>query len=205
MALLRLLAFKPLTISAAQEVGSTPVTVHTVAKKNQANKIKTQNKADTQDEPQRTTPNIDPKPQNDIEKRADDTVTSTLFNMKNWHEIAEQLPLTGMVKQFVYNASLVSLSDSIIVIQITAQHAAMASKLEKQLQSIINSTFNTKVTLQITVGEHQEETPADKQKQVLASQQADAEVAIQQDPNVGFLQANFSAIIEPNSIEPIKN
>lgn len=127
-----------------------------------------------------------------------------LLQMKGWHEIVDQLSLNGMVKQFAQNASLISLSDAAIVIQVATRHEPMVEKLKQPLQAAIQDTFGVKVNLEVVVGEHAEETPAVKQQRETAAKQAAAHQSITQDANVKFLQENFNAIIDPNSVQPLE-
>ncbi|MDF2940330.1 MAG: polymerase subunit gamma/tau [Gammaproteobacteria bacterium] len=195
MAILRMLAFRPLDLSKApQRTQATPYT-------------KTAVKA----EPSKTTPaspvQVVPAQAAEVPiqaVRAASAQNNELSSM-TWHEILAELHLTGMLKQLAYNCALISYENSHLTLGIHAKHASILNdKLKMKLADAIEQVFAKKVKLSIQVEGQLTETPAETVKKQVDQKQQQIEQNIKNDPYVQFLQAEFDAIIEPGSIKPIE-
>jgi len=121
----------------------------------------------------------------------------------DWAALLQQLDLAGMAKQFALNCTIYEQSEHKIILKVDEQHAKMLNdRLKIQIELALQKHFNSKIRLQIDIGKTEQETPAAADKRVTASKQQAAEEALMGDKNVHFIQAQFHAIIDKNSIKP---
>ena len=119
----------------------------------------------------------------------------------DWPTLAASLNVSGLARQLATQSELVSVRDGLYVIRTAARPLAQGGHVEKLRQALSESVGHT-VRLQVEVGEVQSETAQGRNDVVQAERQSAAEQAIQADPLVQGLMAEFDATIVPNSIRP---
>jgi len=138
----------------------------------------------------------------------DQPFTGSDFGPESWSEVLALLPLNGSVRAVAGNLQLVSRTGNRLVFGLAPEDrmlvterfkASLKQALEQHTSQSWHLTFRTMdepETLQ---------TPARTAEAQRARRQAEAEAAIESDPVVRDLRANFDAEIVPGSIRPITN
>ena len=119
----------------------------------------------------------------------------------DWPALGASLNVSGLARQLATQSELVSVRDGLYVIRTAARPLAQGGHVEKLRQALSESVGHT-VRLQVEVGEVQSETAQGRNDVAKAERQSAAEQAIQTDPLVQGLMAEFDATIVPNSIRP---
>lgn len=128
---------------------------------------------------------------------------AVLAQAGDWATILNQLPLNGIAKQFALNCVMQSLDANKIVLLVDEQHGKMLNeRVTQQIEVCLQKYFNNKVKLSVQVGQAEQETPAAVKKRIVSDKMQAAEQALMGDKNVHFIQKNFHAIIDKNSIKP---
>jgi DNA polymerase-3 subunit gamma/tau len=216
MALLRMLSFRPLDVS-TQQATSKPSSVNASLSSSASTPTSLRQKLATKplqkpQEPMRSsfTPQEIPSAKQMISSPGHkETISAPLVNKtptgsESWQDIIKEISLPGMAKQFALNTSLLEKNGSNIKLLISDNHTSLASEsLKKRLCDSLSDYYNEKIKLEVVTSEIKVETPAVANEREIANRQKSAEDSIINDSNVQFLQAEFNAIIVPDSIKPI--
>ncbi len=118
-----------------------------------------------------------------------------------WHEVVEQLGLSGMVYQLAANATLESKAGGVVRLAQLAKNAVMRSKsIEQRLQDALQKYYGESIRLEFVSADSTEFTPAARQQKVVENRQQETVSAINSDPNVQKIQDVFDAQVVPNSV-----
>ncbi len=121
----------------------------------------------------------------------------------NWREVIEALPLKGAARQLAANCGLRAREDGVIHLLLApGNEHLLTEQLQGRLQSALAKHFDEAVKLRIEIGAPVEETLAAEQARKVSERQAQAEQAIEQDPNVAALREAFDAEVQPASVKP---
>jgi len=189
MALLRLMHFRPIELSAEQTTSVTSPQLN--AKPEHA--ISVPQSISSNPTPAKTTARVSP-----IATTSRDATSASA-----WQVMVEQLDLHGVAKQLAHHCTLISHQDDKMVLCVDHNNAPMAQKRVCQsIEAALQSHLGQPIHLVIQTGEHTQLTPAKEKAVAQTLQQNELMAAIETDPNVEFMQAQLGAIIEPNSIKP---
>ena len=120
-----------------------------------------------------------------------------------WDEICSKLQLGGLAKQVVQHCTLAKQADNQFHLCTESHYLAMVNdKMIAVISQALSAVTGKNCTVVIDTGHHKNETPAQVAGKTRAKKQGVAEQAIQDDANIQYMQANFGATIEPNSIKP---
>ena len=184
MVLLRMLAFRPVTVSQTSENVTKKATTPTPI----AVPVKTAQLAETK----ATTPHV--------------TVTahSTSALSEEWVEIVAALKLTGMARELAGHCEFKGRTDDTVHLLLDTAQANLRSKIvEERLQQSLQEYYAAPVKLVISTGVPGQETPARKQSRQQSERQQAAQQVIMNDVNIKALQETFNASINPEAIRPI--
>ncbi|TNF33042.1 MAG: DNA polymerase III subunit gamma/tau [Gammaproteobacteria bacterium] len=186
MVLLRMLAFKP------QQVATTTLTTPTPAATTPPRPVPQQASAQAVATP---TPTV-------AEPKAAPKSAGSFSG--DWYGLVNAMNLKGMVKQLAVNCVLQSHVGNDMTLVLNKDFAQLLNdNLLKKLQDALCDYLDSKVKLNITLGQTEAETPAQTVARNVAERQQAAEQAIQQDPLVQALKENFDAVVLPNSVRPV--
>jgi DNA polymerase-3 subunit gamma/tau len=122
-----------------------------------------------------------------------------------WHELVEQLGLTGMVRMLAQHCELVARDATRVELRIAQAHQRLLDgPYQDRLKAALEQHFGGKLRLVIQVADSAGSSPAavaDREKQ---KKQAQATAAIEQDPFVRDLVENFDGRIVESSIKPVQ-
>lgn len=133
---------------------------------------------------------------------------------RDWREILEGLPISGMVKQLAANCVLCEVTDKTIQLSVGEGHKQLCNvKSEKRLQQALCEYFDRDLRLEIVVAkaatavaepvDGRVETPAQSQARETDERQRQAESSVEEDSFVQALKENFNAEIVPGSVKPV--
>jgi len=147
-----------------------------------------------------------PMPTKPIEPEAPAAPTARLADCADWHAVIAQLPINGVIKQAAMHCTLVGREPKALILRVEKSHApAMSERVVEKLSQAIQSTFVDAVPVKIQVGEHAEETPVAKHSREQQEAVDSAKKALEKDPHIRFMQAEFNAIIAPGSVKPVED
>jgi len=139
---------------------------------------------------------------------APETAENGQFNLKDlghdtWHQLFELLGLTGIVYNIASHCALQSRAGSDLQFVLDETNTALfnASHVEK-LQLALGNYFGHPVTISVTPGEPETETPAMRLERMTQQRQAEAVVAIENDVQLQALIARFDGELDHSSILP---
>jgi DNA polymerase III subunit gamma/tau len=176
MLMLRMLSFQPAEVSTPQQT-ATPA-------KPQKPAAPTENQTPKQPAPT-TTPKTPPPSHNG-----------------DWPTIASQLKLSGMTQLLIDNCTLQSLEDNKIALILNQSHAAMYSdRLKPRLEEALSLYFDKSMKLTITIGQSDQQTPAELLAQGKKEKKDQAVAALKSDPRVKNIISTFDATLHTESVE----
>jgi DNA polymerase-3 subunit gamma/tau len=181
MALLRMLAFRPLE-SATTATGET----RPAKKPEAASGARPQAVAGSE-------PAAKPAATADSPQREED-----------WHNIVAKLSLSGAVQQMAAHSVMQACMDNSVQLVLDQVSAPLHTKeRETRLQQALTEYFGRPIRLSIEVRSVEAETPARREQRERSERQTAAVEAIENDSNVKNLIDAFDARINTNSVEPI--
>ena len=125
---------------------------------------------------------------------------------QDWYQIAAGLKLTGVMQQLVAHCILQELTDNQIRLALATTSAPLLNKeREASLRDALQSYFGRPLKVQIELKDTEGESPAARDARLQAERQAEAEAAIESDPNVQSILDAFDAEVQPNSVHPVES
>lgn len=120
----------------------------------------------------------------------------------DWPALAARLPATSTLRQLFVNSELRDLHDERIVLQVPVKMLADPALVERA-QAMLCEHLGRSLVLQVGVGPVGTDTAVARAMARKAQRQADSVQAIEADPFVKTLIAEFGATILPDSIKPV--
>ena len=196
MLMLRMLAFKPVSLDNNPPVTITPVVAQAISQpvslsipKNQVTKPINNPIINTV-----------PPPVENIAVEAKITPSST---NNNWTNIIAAMNLKGMTKQLADNCILKNVDDAYCYLEIDPKHSLAGNKSKEKLELALQNYYQKPLKLNISSQKNnQVNTPALQQQQVTDERQEAAVNSINSDANVYALKEHFDARIMPNTTSP---
>ncbi len=121
-----------------------------------------------------------------------------------WPEIVVAIRVTGMTRELANNCVLASVDDQYCRLVLTPGHEQLhTNRCAERLQAAIQKYYGKAIKLDISSGESEQATPAQRKVQQQADRQQAAVDAINSDGTVQSLKDNLSARVMPGTIEPL--
>ncbi|MBA6412086.1 DNA polymerase III subunit gamma/tau [Parahaliea sp. F7430] len=125
---------------------------------------------------------------------------------ETWHELLEQLGLSGIVYNVASNCELRSVSDKELLFNLDEDNASLFnSGHTERIRRALNQYFDTELSVLIEPAALQAESPAQRKLRFAAERQAQAVHAIETDPVLQQLIERFDGELDPSSIAPLDN
>ncbi|MGD8514022.1 MAG: DNA polymerase III subunit gamma/tau [Granulosicoccaceae bacterium] len=125
-------------------------------------------------------------------------------NEQDWHVIVEALGLSGLEKQLAINCALQRRDGDKFHLVLANEHSRLHNdKFTQRLLAALRNRFGEQAAIEISLGEHDIETPAMLDARRRDERQQQAEHAIAGDSNVQSLQEAFGATVVPDSVQPV--
>ena len=202
MVLLRMLAFRP---AGAEVTGSTPAAATPTQKPAPASKPSTAPAETAQAAKETVATQPEPVPDASVQEPVTTSVAAT-EGSQQWHKVVTGLQLTGVMQQLAAHCIMQELTDDAIHLALATTSEPLFNKeREASLRDALQSYFGRSLKLQIEIKDAEGETPAARDTRLQAERQAEAEAAIQNDPNVQSIVDAFDAQVQPNSVQPIES
>ena len=139
-----------------------------------------------------------PRPDADTPIGLDELVAQT------WHQLLEQLGLGGIVYTIAINCMLSRRHDNHLEFVLDQANAALFNKGHvQQIRAALEKHFACALTVEITPGEVQGETPAQRQARLRRERQQAAVATIEADPLLQELITRFDGELDRSSITPV--
>ena len=123
---------------------------------------------------------------------------------QNWHQLLEQLGLGGIVYTIAINCMLSRRHDNHLEFVLDQANAALFNKGHvQQIRAALEKHFACALTVEITPGEVQGETPAQRQARLRRERQQAAVATIEADPLLQELITRFDGELDRSSITPV--
>jgi DNA polymerase-3 subunit gamma/tau len=189
MALLRMLAFRPESLSGAASSGTPPAAKAAPA-------ASSPRKSPGAPQAVSTPPAAPVSPRAAIQPdvAADD----------DWPAIVAALGLQGPAGQLAAHCVLVGRTDDLVRLRLDrAGEVFRRPQLEQKLAQALAQRFGQPVRLDIAVSEAEEVTPARQHAKAADARLKAAEQAIEADSNVRAMREVFGATVQPGSVKPL--
>ena len=189
MVLLRMLAFRPVLVESPTR-GTPPSSPRPAARTNST--------------PANSAPISKPAPPvSDAPARTSAPVTSAGSASASWGSLVMTLGLVGLVRELAQNCVLVSHEDNRWCFTLDPSCAHLLSReREAAMQAALSKHLGQNITVRILAGVLDAETPAREKLRLDSERLKAATEAIQNDPTVQTLQAEFGARINTASVRP---
>lgn len=201
MVLLRMLAFRP---AGAEAMSSTPAAGSPRSKPTTASKASS---GATDTAPPATNTHVATESVAGVAEQAPATkAMPSTDDSQQWHQIAAGLQLTGVMQQLVAHCILQTLTEDQIHLALATTSAPLLNKeREGSLRESLQAYFGRPLKLHIEIKDAEGESPAARDARLQAERQAQAEAAIENDPNVQSIVDAFDARVQPDSVQPIES
>lgn len=122
----------------------------------------------------------------------------------DWHGIVASLSLSGMVRALAQHCELAEASDTQITLRLPPAHKHLLTKMpQDKLQAELQAHYGRPLKLNINIAAAATETPAERAKNVQQARQEQAIAAIEGDSFVRDVVEIFDATIDESTIKPI--
>jgi DNA polymerase-3 subunit gamma/tau len=122
----------------------------------------------------------------------------------NWTEILSQLGLTGMTQALAANCALEAITDHKIELALSKKHQPMLNaNSQERIEEALKRYFNKPISLLITISSAELNTSAKQQEEVQKTRHASAVEAITTDNQVQKIMDVFGATLDMNSIKAV--
>ncbi len=201
MVLLRMLAFRPAGI---EVTSTTPAAVTPKPKSAVVNEASTPRQTTA---PVSSTQTARPEPDTNTSAQVQaDKATAAPEGSEEWHQIVAGLQLTGVMQQLVAHCILLAQTNEAIHLALATTSAPLLNKeRESSLREALQAYFGRPLKLHIEIKDTEGESPAARDARLQAERQAEAEAAIDNDPNVKSILDAFEGQVQPNSVQPIES
>jgi DNA polymerase-3 subunit gamma/tau len=181
MVLIRMLAFRPASPVAYQQVGPTAGAAPVV----QAEKTGAAPSA-----------GIEVPETRDTEQADQD----------NWRNIIDEMALVGLVRELAGHCVLKEHSKDRVHLVLSPSKEHLLNTMQKErLLAALQARFGDDIRVVITVEDPDAETPAERKTREERERQLAAEQAVAEDPALRMLQDMFDATVDRNTIRPIND
>lgn len=121
----------------------------------------------------------------------------------DWHLIFTRLDLGGITRQLAAHCVLLHQDNKTFRLALDPVNAPLLTReREASLQDALSATLGRPIKLEVEVKEVEGESPAAREARLAAEKQAEAEVAIQSDPNVQSILDAFDGQVKTNTVQP---
>ena len=185
MTLLRMLSFKPASISRASKSNYVPSPV-------EQNKVE-QNKDAVKEV-------VNPSDQS----TSNQDLQTLGEHIDQWPSIIDKLKLQGVSNSLASNCSLKEATDDRVVLNLAEQHEGIAtSNVKQKLEKALQSYFNKDLSLIIEISSQEIETPAKEKDRAIEKKRSRAEKHAEDDEVVKAFKSSFGAEVIEGSVKPI--
>ncbi len=121
----------------------------------------------------------------------------------DWEAILGQLSLTGVTRQLAHHCSLVAVKGGRVELRLASQHESLLSDAAlARLGAALGDYWGRPVKVHVQIDEAAPDSPAARARREARARQLAAEAAIESDPVVKGLKETFDADLVPGSIQP---
>ena len=175
MALLRMLAFKPVADSAESKLNAD---VRSVKNTGPSQKLESNTR-------KAATTDLD--------------ITNTALDLTDWNQIVNQLSVNGLVKELAMNLGVSEQTKDTFLFTLDPSHEHLLDPSRMELITHELRRLGVTASINVQVEKSNVETPALRKQRYKEEKQQSAEQALADDPNVQAIQEKFDATIDEAS------
>ncbi|MBD3610479.1 MAG: DNA polymerase III subunit gamma/tau [Gammaproteobacteria bacterium] len=125
------------------------------------------------------------------------------LSAETWADVVAALPLQAMPRQFALNSAFVACEAQSLELHLAETHAQLHNRgFEERVAEALSEYYGQSYRVKAEIGPVDSETPSQIEARKASERQAEAELAIQNDPNVRAMVETFDAQVQMNSIQP---
>lgn len=122
-----------------------------------------------------------------------------------WEALVSRLDLQGMARELAVNCVLLAREEGRLRLMLDRSHAYLRGPAtEERVQQALQAHLGQPVSIEITVGEPPEATPAARRSQADRERREQAIADLEADDEVRALRDVFNARIIPETVQPIE-
>ena len=123
-----------------------------------------------------------------------------------WHEFINETGINGAPRQLAEHCAVKRSSDDALALVLASDNAHLnTERVRNRLLEQLRKQFSGRVSVTIKVGEPPGPTPAQIRAEGESERMRKARASIESDPVVQGIQARFDAVLELDSIQPLKD
>ncbi len=135
-----------------------------------------------------------------------DTIVSVQPITGDWESLLRAADVHGAARQLAEHCTIKEQSGTRLALVLAKENAHLnTDQVKGQLEAALAIHLGQRLRLDIAAGAPPEATPAQIREAGEDQRMRSAREAIEQDPNVKAVQAAFDAVVETDSIQPMKN
>lgn len=119
-----------------------------------------------------------------------------------WSALIQDLNTAKLVEQLALNSVFSQQGNSITLTLRHSQAHLNTDRAQQELQAALNHALGAECALSVTIGE-EGETPLEIRKRLYQEKLTQAHQALEQDPNIQFIEKRFNAELDRESVRPI--
>ena len=122
----------------------------------------------------------------------------------DWYELVSALELAGVARVIVEHANLVEMRENGMVVRLDQAHDTLLNDNQVEvIRRAMSAQLKREISLEVVVGEVQEETPAARKARLREERLAAAELALTKDVTVHTLLTEFDGRLD--DIQPVES
>jgi DNA polymerase III subunit gamma/tau len=126
------------------------------------------------------------------------------INGKPWVQWVDQIGLTGLTQNLAMQAAVQEVASNRLVFAVDPRNFDLLNQSHRQrIVQALQAAIDPSLSVEFLAAETQWETPAQHRRRKSAERQAQAVVAICNDPNIAALMQEFEAVVLEDSIQPL--
>ena len=130
--------------------------------------------------------------------------TARAWQEPDWGSLMNELDLTGSLRMFAGNCALDRREGSTVYFSLDPRSESMLTRPRKDaLAQALSKYFGEKLLVEIQIAESPPETPHEQENRVADERIVAARESLESDPNVQALKNMFGAELKTDSIEPL--
>jgi DNA polymerase-3 subunit gamma/tau len=126
-------------------------------------------------------------------------------DLADWPAVVARLDLQGAAKQLANNCSFARRNGATIILQLDERAAQLRTKMqEERLAAALGRLLGADLRIEFEVADQPGETPVRQRERDDRDRIAAARLALDRDPNVIALKERFDAVVQPDSVRPVR-
>lgn len=124
----------------------------------------------------------------------------------DWADILNMLDISGVAREVANQCELLEKAQGVVRLRLAPRHVHIRNDAaEQRLAQALGEFYGESIKLEISEGDVQGETPAQRRERLIREAQREAEQAIAEDANIQALLSRFDAAVVEGATRPVDN